>query len=127
MSYRPTRPRTQRSKTRARDGRRWAASMGIRPSSIVVAVSLAVVMIASGFVGAAERPADVDRAMLLAVPWKQFDQTLGAGWRVYADRGEHHRAAELIVAYLDQRADLTVPQRAVSNFHAAAEFGVWDE
>lgn len=79
-------------------------------------------MIGSEFVGAAERSADVERETLLALPWKQFDQTVGAGWRVYAARGEHQQAAELIVAYLDQRADLTVSQRAVSNLHAAAEF-----
>lgn len=96
--------------------------MSIRSTNVMAAVSLAVVMIAFGSVGAAERAADAERAMLLALPFKQFDQTLGSGWRVYADRGEHHQAAELIVAYLEQHADLTVPQRAISNFHAGAEF-----
>jgi hypothetical protein len=59
---------------------------------------------------------------LLAQPWKQFDQTPGSGWRVYADRKEHRAAAELIEAYLARRGDLTPAQRAVSHFHAAAEF-----
>lgn len=90
--------------------------------SWLTAVSLIAITLVSGLVGAEERSADVERERLLALSWKQFDQTLGAGWRVYAARGEHHRAADLIVAYLDQRTDLTVPQRAISNLHAAAEF-----
>lgn len=110
------------AKPRAAESCRWASSMSGRLLSSVAAASLAAVMIPAEVVRAAEDPADVDRAMLLALPWKQFDQTLGSGWRVYAARGEHHEAAELIVAYLEQRADLTVSQRAVSNLHAGAEF-----
>ena len=96
--------------------------MGIRSAILMTVASLAVVITASELVVAGEVPADVDRAVILALPWKQFDQTLGSGWRVYADRGNHLQAAETIVAYLDQRTDLTVSQRAVSNFHAGAEF-----
>ena len=70
---------------------------------------------------AAEEAAAPDDEVLLALPWKQFDQTLGAGWRVYALRKEHRRAAELIETYLARRNDLTPPQRAVSHFHAAVE------
>jgi hypothetical protein len=62
-----------------------------------------------------------DDDALLALPWKQFDQTLGSGWRVYACRKEHGAAAALIEKYLDRRTDLTPSQRAVSHFHAAAE------
>jgi hypothetical protein len=97
-------------------------NMNIRASKLVATISLAVVMSASDVVGAAELTGGEERAVLLALPWRQFDQTLGSGWRVYAARGEHHEAATLIVAYLEQRADLTVAQRAVSNLHAAAEF-----
>jgi hypothetical protein len=60
---------------------------------------------------------------LLALPWKQFDQTLGSGWRVYACRKDFVGAARLIEKYLAQRTDLTPTQRAVSNFHAAAMLG----
>jgi hypothetical protein len=67
---------------------------------------------------AAATPNDAE---LLALPWKQFDQTLGSGWRVYACRKDHAGAAKLIETYLAQRTDLTPTQRAVSNFHAAAE------
>ncbi len=65
--------------------------------------------------------ADRETDELLALPWKQFDQTLGSGWRVLADRREHLAAARLIERYLDRRSDLTPAQRAVSNFHAGAE------
>jgi hypothetical protein len=58
---------------------------------------------------------------LLALPWKQFDQTLGSGWRVYACRKDYAGAARLIETYLARRTDLTPTQRAVSHFHAAAE------
>lgn len=63
-----------------------------------------------------------DEEALLALPFRQFDQTLGSGWRVYADRNEHLKAAQLIRTYLSRRDDLTAAQRAASNFHAAAEF-----
>jgi hypothetical protein len=71
--------------------------------------------------GAEEQLGKPDNEELLALPWKQFDQTLGSGWRVYACRREHGAAAELIEAYLARRTDLTPTQRAVSHFHAAAE------
>ncbi len=91
--------------------------------SVLKAVALAVLCqtLALQPVLAAEETAAPDEAALLALPWKQFDQTLGAGWRVYAIRNEHRRAAELIEAYLARRNDLTPPQRAISHFHAAAE------
>jgi hypothetical protein len=63
----------------------------------------------------------VEDDVLLALPWKQFDQTLGSGWRVYATRDQHLRAARLIERYLAERNDLTPVQRAVSHFHAGAE------
>jgi hypothetical protein len=62
-----------------------------------------------------------DTATLVELPWKQFDQTLGSGWRIHADRGEHLAAARLIETYLARRSDLTPTQRAISHFHAGAE------
>jgi hypothetical protein len=73
--------------------------------------------------GAALQPGKIDDEALLALPWKQFDQTLGSGWRVYACRKDYAGAARLIETYLARRTDLTPSQRAVSNFHAAAELG----
>jgi len=69
---------------------------------------------------AASEPS-IEEDALLALPWKQFDQTLGSGWRVYAMRDEHLLAARLIERYLAERSDLTPVQRAVSHFHAGAE------
>jgi len=71
--------------------------------------------------GAESAPVKPDDEQLLALPWKQFDQTLGSGWRVYACRKDHAGAARLIETYLARRTDLTPTQRAVSHFHAAAE------
>lgn len=71
--------------------------------------------------GAEQQPRRPDNEELLALPWKQFDQTLGSGWRTYACRKEYGAAAELIEAYLARRTDLTPTQRAISHFHAAAE------
>lgn len=71
--------------------------------------------------GAEQQPGRPNNEELLALPWKQFDQTLGSGWRTYACRKEHGAAAQLIEAYLARRTDLTPTQRAVSHFHAAAE------
>jgi len=71
--------------------------------------------------GAESTPAKPNDAELLALPWKQFDQTLGSGWRTYACRKDYAGAARLIETYLTRRTDLTPTQRAVSNFHAAAE------
>lgn len=65
--------------------------------------------------------AELDDEELLALPWKQFDQTLGSGWRVYACRKDHAGAALLIETYLARHTNLTPTQRAVSNFHAGAE------
>jgi hypothetical protein len=83
------------------------------------AKALAVAALGTLFVHvAAATPND---EQLLALPWKQFDQTLGSGWRVYACLKDHAGAARLIETYLDRNTDLTPTQRAVSNFHAAAE------
>jgi hypothetical protein len=58
----------------------------------------------------------VEDDVLLALPWKQFDQTLEWGWRVYAMRDEHLPAARLIERYLAERSDLTPVQRASRTF-----------
>ncbi len=77
-----------------------------------------LIHVAAGAEQQRERP---DNEELLTLPWKQFDQTLGSGWRIYACRKEHGAAAELIETYLARRTDLTQTQRAVSHFHAAVE------
>ena len=62
-----------------------------------------------------------DREVLLALPWKQFDQTPDSGWRIYVnqDRSEYLTAAELIEAYLERRKDLTLAERAYCQYHGS--------
>lgn len=70
------------------------------------------------FVGCVSAPRDSERDAILALPWQQFDQTLDSGWRVYSARHEYRLAADVIEVYLKQHPELTVRQRAVSQFHA---------
>ena len=77
---------------------------------------LACIAVWSG--GCVSQPHDSERDAILSLPWQQFDQTPGSGWRVYWDRHEYRAAADLIEVYLKQHQDLTVRQRAVSRFHA---------
>jgi hypothetical protein len=88
--------------------------------SLILAALFALAAHSLAALGAetADQPNDEE---LLALPWKQFDQTLGSGWRIYACRKEYGAAAALIEKYLERRTDLTPTQRAVSHFHAAAE------
>lgn len=88
----------------------------------IVILSGSLIHFAPAF-GAERQPGKIDDEALLALPWKQFDQTLGSGWRVYACRNDYAGAARLIETYLARRTDLTPVQRAISNFHAAAELG----
>lgn len=87
----------------------------------LASLAFVALMTPLGLAISAESVGAPDEEALLALPFKQFDQTLGSGWRVYADRNEHLKAAELIRTYLSRRYDLTPAQRAASNFHAAAE------
>ena len=90
------------------------------PRGVVIAAVLGL-LVHIGARGAESTPATPNDQELLALPWKQFDQTLGSGWRVYACRKDYAGAARLIETYLAHRTDLTPTQRAVSHFHAAAE------
>ena len=85
------------------------------------ALRLGALIALLAFSCAASTEPAIEDDVLLALPWKQFDQTLGSGWRLYATRDEHLRAARLIERYLAERSDLTPVQRAVSHFHAGAE------
>lgn len=89
---------------------------------VVIVVVLGLLSIHMTVLGSErQEPGPPNDEQLLALPWKQFDQSLGSGWRVYACRKEYGAAAALIEAYLARRTDLTPTQRAVSHFHAAAE------
>lgn len=88
---------------------------------LIISAVFALLVRDAAALGAEPAPTEPSDEELLALPWKQFDQTLGSGWRVYACRKDYRGAAALIEAYLARRNDLTPAQRAVSHFHAGAE------
>jgi hypothetical protein len=70
------------------------------------------------FMGCVSEPRDREREVILSLPWQQFDQTLGSGWRIYSARRDYRAAADVIQVYLQEHPELTIRQRAVSHFHA---------
>jgi hypothetical protein len=70
------------------------------------------------FIGCVSEQRECERDLILSLPWQQFDQTPNSGWRIYFARHDYRAAADLIEIYLKQHQNLTVRQRAVSNFHA---------
>jgi hypothetical protein len=81
--------------------------------------------LALGRSDAADTPVrDPDRETLLALPWKEFDQTQNSGWRVYVNpsRKEYLKGARLIEDYLERHSGLTARQRAIGHYHAAHQY-----
>jgi hypothetical protein len=103
---------------------RWAQQIKERPiisrSMKMITPLTTACLIASAlyFTGCASRPKDASRSTLLSLPWQQFDQTPGSGWRIYGERKQYREAAELLEVYLKRHNELTVRQRAVSRYHA---------
>lgn len=62
---------------------------------------------------------DKTRAALLSLPYAQFDQAQGAGWRALADRQQFDKGAVLIQEYLRLHPELSPKKKAVLHFHAA--------
>jgi hypothetical protein len=60
-----------------------------------------------------------DRDAFLSLPYRQFDQTPGSGWRVMAERQQFAEAAKLVEAYLALHPELVSKERALLHFHAA--------
>lgn len=58
-------------------------------------------------------------ASLLSLPYAQFDQAQGAGWRAMADRQQFYDGAVLIEAYLPRHPELSLKEIALLHFHAA--------
>lgn len=85
-----------------------------------VAASLLLCIVSC--LASAEEVSDPEQVAVLKLSWTEFDQTLGSGWRVFADRKQYLAAAELIEIYLRQHAELAVRQRAISNHHAGQMF-----
>ncbi len=55
----------------------------------------------------------------LSLPYTEFDQAYGDGWRVLLDRGDGLAAVALIEAYLKKHSELTFGQRKFLHLHAA--------
>lgn len=55
----------------------------------------------------------------LSLPYDEFDQAYGDGWRPLLERGEKLTAVALIEAYLQQHGELTFGQRKFLHLHAA--------
>jgi hypothetical protein len=64
-----------------------------------------------------------NRETLLALPYTEFDQTKGSGWRpLYDERGQYREAAQLIDDYLARHPELKAWQRAALHYHAGQLF-----
>jgi hypothetical protein len=69
-------------------------------------------------------PAGKQRAVMLALPYKEFDQTFGSGWRALYDDGKYFEAGGAIETYLRSRPELTVGQINFLHFHAGQLFAL---
>lgn len=64
-----------------------------------------------------------DRETLLSLPYTDFDQTKGSGWRpLYDERRQCREVAALIEDYLPRHPELMAWQRAALHFHAGQMF-----
>src|SRR6266516_1253222 len=106
----------------------------------------AIVVVFASVFGGCATPESGGRAKALSLPYGQFDQTFGSGWRPIFDRREYGEEAALIEAaqysqirYIDRRCDnfgssyaemywwarlcpaVTFPQDASPPHRAAAE------
>jgi len=69
-------------------------------------------------------PRDPDRESLLALSWKEFDQTQNSGWRIYVNptRKDYAPAIKLIEDYLVRHDELLPRQRAICHYHGAHHY-----
>ncbi|MEM9939731.1 MAG: hypothetical protein AAF768_12845 [Pseudomonadota bacterium] len=86
------------------------------------------VLVAVGCTTKHQEPADSasciepgERAAMLELNVKGFDQTDGQGWRLIADRECYSEAAELIAEYRAQADDPNIARHHQVQMHAAAE------
>lgn len=71
------------------------------------------------FVAGCATPEDSHRAAVLSLPYSEFDQAYGDGWRSVFERGEGLAAVALIKDYLKRHTELTFGQRRFLHLHAA--------
>jgi hypothetical protein len=58
------------------------------------------------------------RTALLTLPYNEFDQAYGDGWRSFYEAGDVRTAVALLEDYLKLHPDLTFPQRKFLHLHA---------
>jgi len=75
--------------------------------------------LAAVFIAGCATPEANHRATALSLPYNEFDQAYGDGWRVVFDRGGGKAAAALIEDYLDRHPELTASQRKFLHLPAA--------
>ena len=69
--------------------------------------------------GCVHQPYDSAREALLSLPYKEFDQTPGGGWRTLEGDKRHREAVVLIEHYLKRHRELPPKESAMLHFHAA--------
>ena len=86
---------------------------------IRLAQAPAIAVVFASVFGGCATPESDGRATVLSLPYEQFDQTFGSGWRPIFDRREYGKAAALIEDYLRSHHELTVGQQKFLHLHAA--------
>lgn len=69
--------------------------------------------------GCVHKPQDNAYEALLSLPYMEFDQTTGCGWRTLEKDKRHREAVVLIEQYLNRHRELPPKQSAMLHFHAA--------
>jgi len=80
--------------------------------------------LAVGFFAGCVSQESTRRAAILALPYKEFDQAFGSGWRPLLDRGEGLKAAVLVEDYLKSHRELTPGEQKFLHLHAAQLFAL---
>ena len=63
-------------------------------------------------------PEGSHRAAILSLPYSEFDQAYGDGWRSFFEAGDARTAAALLEEYLKTHQELTFAQRKFLHLHA---------
>src|SRR6185436_1279832 len=77
-----------------------------------------ILLLATLFLAGCATPESRYRAALLALPYDEFDQAYGDGWRAYFEGGDAMTAVRLLEGYLERHQELTFSQRKFLHLHA---------
>jgi len=96
----------------------------IWPGMTEIVVLLTALALLSGC--ASEQEPQIDES-LMELSWREFDQTMGGGWRAIADAGEYRLAARTKEAYLERHPEEDPGKRAYIHFHCAQSWAFASE